>query len=373
MPNPNPKTNLNWLGTTMHRLCLESPPCVNKCRKKYAPTKKPSPSTSPTGLSPASSAQVNAPPPTQDPASLLYIILPYFNYCKYHRRRQLFLEFVARYGNCPGVALIVVEAAEQGSTYDLPNPLPGATSHFRCITSDRIWIKENLINMGVRNLPEGWRYMAWIDADLTFVHTHWVRETIAVLDAHSVAQMFQTCVHLGPTGEVFKTDKGFAYQHLKGNEAINPNGKYTDWHCGFAWACTRAAFDGMGGLIDWAILGSGDRHMALAWIGKAKGSCPGNLHPEYALRVQAFQERCEAAKITIGCVNGTVLHHWHGRLADRKYKERWAILASHKYQPSKDLQRNPRCGILQLTEAGRRMTEDFSEYFVGRKEDRMET
>jgi len=347
----------------MHKLCLTKAPCI----KKYVVAAKsaPSPPTTPTGLSPASSVQ--------DTSSTLYVILPYFNYCKYHRRRQLFLEFVARYGNSPGVALIVVEAAEQGSAYDLPNPLPGATSHFRCITTDRIWIKENLINIAVRNLPSGWRYMAWVDADLTFVHSHWVRETIAVLHTHPVAQMFQTCVHLGPTGEVFKTDKGFAYQYLAGNEALNPNGKYTDWHCGFAWACTRAAFEGMGGLIDWAILGSGDRHMALAWIGKAKGSCPGNLHPEYALRVQAFQERCEAAKITIGCVNGTVLHHWHGRLADRKYKERWAILASNAYQPSKDLQRNPRCGILQLTEAGRRMTEDFSEYFVGRKEDRMET
>jgi len=312
--------------------------------------------------------------PTEHPANLLYVILPYFNYCSYTRRKQLFLEFVARYSATPGVALVVVEAARQGQPFELPNPIPGARAHFRVITNDPLWLKENLINIGVSRLPQEWRYIAWIDADITFLNDRWAEETRSMLTANPnmVIQMFQTSANMGPEGEILKVDKGFAFQYLSGN-AHSPNSKYTDWHPGYAWACTRTAYVAMGGLIDWAILGSGDRHMALAIIGAVAGSCPGNVSDDYKRRLAEFQARCRTANLKLGMIKGSIMHHWHGRMCDRKYRERWNILVHHQYDPTQDLLRSHRCGLLQFTERGKRMVSDLEGYFIGRQEDNMTT
>lgn len=311
----------------------------------------------------------------EHPANTLYVILPYFNYCSYARRKQLFLEFVARYSAMPGVALIVVEAARQGKAFELPNPIPGVRAHFRVITHDPLWLKENLINIGVSRLPREWRYMAWIDADITFLNERWAEDTRNILAANPnmVLQMFQTSANMGPEGEILKIDKSFAFQYLNGTQApsVAANSKYTDWHPGYAWACSHTAYVAMGGLIDWAILGSADRHMALAIIGSALGSCPGQMTDDYRSRLSEFQARCKSANLKIGVLKGSILHHWHGRMCDRKYRERWNILVTHAYDPTQDLVRSHRCGLLQFTEKGRRMVPDLDAYFLGRQEDNM--
>lgn len=108
--------------------------------------------------------------------------------------------------------------------------------------------------------------------------------------------------------------------------------------------------------------------MALALIGLVHLSHPGNIHPEYARMLLEFQERCKGLRITF--VPGTIAHHFHGHLADRKYQERWALLTrpGDAYNPSVDITRSSH-GIVQLSQAGLRLHERFSEYFVGRKED----
>lgn len=301
--------------------------------------------------------------------SPLYIILPYFNYCHFARRKQLFVEFVERYKRTPGVALVVVEAALQGDTFDLPNPMPDVFAHFRVITQEPIWLKENLINIGVSKLPDTWRMMAWIDADITFINTCWVDETKTSLTIAplKVVQLFKTAANLGPDGEIYKLNKGFSSCVLDYQESTK--GKYTDMHPGFAWACSRKAYESMGGLIDWAILGSGDRHMALALIGNAVDSAPRTIHPDYKERLLAFEQKCQEANLRIGVIHGSILHHWHGRLSDRKYQERWNILCEHQYNPSADICRSHRCGLIQFTKEGKRLVPDLFDYFQGRKED----
>ena len=140
-------------------------------------------------------------------------------------------------------------------------------------------------------------------------------------------------------------------------------------HPGFAWACSRIAYEAMGGLVDWAILGSGDRHMALALIGDAIGSAPGYINADYKERLLAFEQKCKSANLRIGVINGSILHHWHGRLCDRKYQERWKVLNKHDYNPSLDICRSHRCGLIQFTEKGKRLAPDLFDYFQGRKED----
>jgi len=290
----------------------------------------------------------------------LYVILPYFNYCGFKSRRRLFIECVERLRKTPGLRLVIAEALG-------PAPLPKLpVTHFTFQVKDQIWIKENLVNMVVPKLPADWLYVAWIDADLTFLNQNWVEDTIHQLEQNEVVQLFQTCVNLGPKGESMKIDKGFGYMHKDSGTKYTPTDRYGFWHPGYAWACSRYAWEKMGGLIDWAILGSADRHMAMAMIGQVRSSAPGNINLNYKILLMVFEARCKNFRLSY--VPGTILHHWHGSLANRRYKERWQILTEHNFDPREDLATDA-LGLTFLSKKGKRMSKDISRYFVERKED----
>jgi hypothetical protein len=297
-------------------------------------------------------------------ADALYVILPYFNFCQFKRRRTLFTEFIERIRGVPGIRIVVSEALFPGNR-GLPR-FSGVFQHLRFRTDDHVWLKENLINLAVSKLPDEWKYVAWIDADLTFLNTHWVRDTIEELQVYDVVQMFHTCVNLGPCDEAIKIDRSFGYMHAKSGTPYTKTDRYGFWHPGYAWACTRQQWNKMHGLVDWAILGSGDRHMALAWIGKVDLSYPGDVHSNYVSMLKEYQVKCEGTKL--GYVHGTIMHHWHGRFEDRKYRERWIILTKGKFDPLEDLFTNKQ-GLIQLSKPGKRFELDLKDYFVGRQED----
>lgn len=297
----------------------------------------------------------------------LYIVLPYFNYCGFARRKELFLEFVERYKGLGHCNIVVVEATVKGTPFHLP-PLSGGNIllHIKVELVDRVWIKENLINIAVKHLPKDWYYLAWIDADITFLNNHWVGDTIQLLKSCDVVQLFHTAINMGPDNEALKIDKSFVYMNNKSGRPYHKNAKYGFWHTGFAWACNKHAYTQMNGLLDFAILGSGDRHMALALAGLAEYSYHGGVHDSYKRKVLEFQKRCKGLKIDY--VNGTILHHFHGSQADRKYADRWNILVEHKYDVDKDIYYESN-GLLKLTENGKRLQKDMDDYFKGRKED----
>ena len=295
------------------------------------------------------------------PQETLYVVLPYFNFCGFKRRRSLFIDFVKQIQVEKGIRIVVSEALG-------PDPLPnmGIFDHFSFETDSPIWLKENLINMAIRRLPKDWKYVAWVDADITFLNQNWVTDTITELKSYDIVQMFQTCVNLGSKNEALKIDKGFGYMHRDSGTPYVVSARYGFWHPGYAWACTRKAWLQMDGLIEWAILGSGDRHMSLAWIGRVKDSAPGTIHPNYRAWLAEYECMCKGLEVSY--VEGTILHHWHGRLEDRKYRERWDILTKNKFDPMADIGQTD-LGLVQLSNSGRRFEKELLEYFVGRRED----
>jgi hypothetical protein len=220
--------------------------------------------------------------------------------------------------------------------------------------------------MATRCLPVNWKYLSWIDADLEFLNQNWVQDTIDRLQKADVIQMFRSVVNLGPNGETIKVDKGFAYMAKGSGTPWTSTDKYGFWHPGYAWACNHTAFKKMGGLIDWAILGSGDRHMAMALVGRVIQSAPGNIHANYKTLLQDFETNCQGLKLA--WVDGTIIHHWHGNFADRRYKERWEILTRNNFDPLDDIGVTSK-GVVQLSKKGQRFTRYLDEYFAGRRED----
>lgn len=294
-------------------------------------------------------------------SDILWVVLPYFNYCKFEKRRQLFIEFVNKIHNEPNVKIIIVESSSLSPLPKLP-----VYKHICVTTLHYIWVKENLINLGIESLPKGWEYVAWIDADVEFLNKNWIDETIRQLKSNDVVQLFKTAVNLGPNGEALKIDKGFAYMYKGSGTPWVQNDKYGFWHPGYGWACTKRAWIQMDGLLDWAILGSGDRHMAMAWAGRVIQSCPGNINENYKKLLIEYQKLCKGFKVS--WVDGTILHYWHGSFENRRYRERWDILIKNNFDPFRDVGISKN-GQIFLTTDGQRLELFLLEYFSGRKED----
>jgi hypothetical protein len=180
-----------------------------------------------------------------------------------------------------------------------------------------------------------------------------------------VVQLFQTAVNLGPDGESIKIDKSFGFMHAKSGTPLTKNDRYGFWHPGYGWAVNHRTWDKMGGLVDWAILGSADRHMAMAWIGRVDWSYPGNIHQNYKAMLKEYQVLCKGFKLSF--VPGTILHHWHGSLENRQYRERWDIITKNKFDPFEDLDTSTEC--VCLSASGLRLEKEIYNYFLERKED----
>lgn len=318
---------------------------------------------------------------------ILHIIVPLNNYMHFARRYELFVQFYNRIKKLPGTTLTIVEVAladepfaitDQIAEFEKDLPADKHTTVVQMRTCDIIWHKENMINLGISMLPWDWKYCAWIDADVQFNNPRVVEDTIHQLRIHAIVQMFESAVNLGPRGETIDMYKSFCYQYLA--NGCNPPPKpaqmsaYAFWHPGFAWACTREAFETMGGLIDFAILGAGDHHMAYAFIGLVDYSYPGNVSESYQRKLREFQHRCGPLIGNIGWTPGSIYHSWHGKFKDRRYRERWDILRECKFDPDRDIYRDYQGMIALRNHDARiqRMANLIILYFKQRNEDSMD-
>ncbi len=297
----------------------------------------------------------------------LHVIAVISNPVRYKSRYDLYEKFKAEMRAHSNVVLHTVEIAFGDRPFMVTKP----NKHVLQLRSyDEIWHKENMINLAVQRLPDDWEYVAWIDADVTFVNKTWVHDTLHALQHYMLVQPWQDALDMGPEGQVIQAHKSFCYMHSIG--APRKKG-YTFFHPGFAWACRREAWDAVGGLIDTAVLGAGDHHMALALIGSARESVPGKIAPSYLNKIMIWQDRAEKyIRRDIGAVPGTILHSWHGKKKDRKYVERWDILTRHNFDPDLDLKEDWQ-GLYQLTERSIGLRDDIRRYFRARNEDSVDT
>lgn len=315
----------------------------------------------------------------QDIKDPLYVICVISNTQRYTSRYKLYRDF-EKHMKCSGAVLVTVELAFGDRPFAVTeekNPL-----HFQLRSLDEVWFKESLINYAVSRLPTNWKYMAWIDADVSFARPNWVQEALQMLQHYHVIQLFSHATDLGPKYEPLNTWQSFMYQYQKcleaGKDPIpyaskkNAYGYHigTDiWHPGFAWACTREAFNYFGRMIDFAAVGSADYHMAAGLIGKIERTVHAPQLKTYIDRLIGWQERAlRNIQKDVGYMPGTIYHYWHGKKTDRKYLDRWQILVRNNFDPNVDLSHDDR-GIVNLTGNKPRLRDELRLYFQQRNED----
>jgi hypothetical protein len=340
------------------------------------------------------------------PFGELHAVAVCFNPMRYVSRYTLFKEFIPR-AVAAGAKVHVVEAAFGDRPAEIGDL--GQASHTLLRTSHELWLKESMINAAVARLPDGWKYVAWVDADVAFSNPHWVQETIHQLQHYSVVQMWHTAIDLDPggAGRQFRSFAASAIEEPGTNSdwqrlarikmalAMGKKPASSDlqsgagyygqgndrkagsaflptiyWHPGFAWACTREAWDTMGGLLDINIVGGGDHQMANGFFGMAEAGLPLDVTTTEGYRnaVLTWQEHARGLKQNVGFVPGILLHHFHGKKTLRGYTSRWKILADSKFDPRTDLRRDWQ-GLWQLAGNKPNLRDDLRAYFRERCED----
>ena len=303
----------------------------------------------------------------------LFVIAPLFNPQRYRTRWKLYQEFENYMLANPDVVLVTIECSFKNREFvtvekDEPNH-----KVFHVTADDEIWIKENLINLAIQRLPKDAEYIAWIDADVSFARPDWAEETIHQLQHYDVVQMFSTCHDLTTDFNPYQINQGFVYNHLKGSSPKDGYSKQkrniVKSHPGYAWASKKSVLTKLGGLIDFAILGSADNYMAKALIGKAQEVVNDGFSTEYKAWIFEWEQRAlQTVKSNIGYVDGLLLHYFHGKKEYRKYYDRWKILIDTDFQPTKDLVRNWQ-GVYSLSGNNHKLRDLCRAYFRQRNED----
>lgn len=313
----------------------------------------------------------------------LYIITPYFNPWRYASRKKLFFQFkeYIKKFNCE---LITIEVALRDRDFETAyeQPLEShfpfdksfhnhecSNNHIMLRSKSELWHKERAINLAMNRLPIDAQYIGWLDGDVQFARDDWVEETIHRLQHYSVVQFFSESINLSPDFEIVGNKRtSFFKAYLEGYDL--KNGAYAKLpHPGFGFAFRREALNDLGGMLDIAILGSGDLHMARALTGNVKEGLYDKLSPGYVEQLEMWQARADQyIRRNVGVVPGLLLHFWHGNRKDRRYNDRWKILTDHQYDPEFDIKPDSQ-GLWQFTNNKPELEYGIRNYFSVRHED----
>ena len=216
-------------------------------------------------------------------------------------------------------------------------------------TDHVLWHKESLLNKLIFSLPEKYKYVFWIDADVIFSNKNWLVDGCKELETYQVVQPFEYCVHLDKdqvepdSGTRLFLENEFAWTSPKqaskykiwrsfgANVITNPQyARNNDYdihgHVGFAWGARLDYLKSIGGLFDKALVGGADHIMAHAFIGQIPCECItksfGDLREIEDWSKSAFYNTGGSILSGISYAQGNLYHLWHGDIEKRQYLKR---------------------------------------------------
>ena len=320
----------------------------------------------------------------------LHVVTCVFNPMRSLTRYKHYHTFEKHVEDAGGI-LYTVELSLGEREFEITSP--DNPHHLQLRTWHVLWYKENLMNLAVmRLLPRGWRKVAFIDADMKFARPDWAQECLQLLEHYMVLQMYSHLQDLGPnmepigpmhTSYVYEYINNLVHMHLPREQRCKHNRPKKKckicipdypggaaWGCpGGAWAWRREAFDYVGGLIDWEILGSGDWRMAAALVGLVEETLKGKGQGRYIFKSQRWQALAlKHLKKDIGYMPGLLYHYFHGAKKSRYYGDRWRIPLVNQFDPDHHLIRDNQ-GLWQLNEDEIEFRDAIRMYFSSRNED----
>lgn len=246
-------------------------------------------------------------------------------------------------------------------------------------STDLMWQKERLLNLAIRALPASCKYVCWLDCDVIFLNPNWFEDVVLELSRSQLLQPYGTLINLDAHFQPVQTG-------LPGGGVRFPIGDTSRWveypedflkheftglqvACGYAWAA-HAPLLQRHGLYDACILGSGDRAIFYAAIGRFDDAAAylrmGAQRRDHYLNwaVPFFQDVAGRT----GWATGEMLNLWHGDVRLRRYEQRHRQFERFGFDPYADIVEGDEGTWLWAT-AKPDMHAHVEDYFFSRKED----
>jgi len=311
----------------------------------------------------------------QDDRADLYVLTSVFNAARYRSRWKLYEDFIKRVKES-GAKSYVVEAAFHDREFVVKDLSVQPDHLLEVVTYDELFFKENLINRLAADLPVAWKYLYLCDADMRHGRDDWANQIVQTLQHFSVIQGWKTMIDLDqnyqPVGQINSFFSNWREGLIKkGGDYYAPGRPYPGAP-GLGQAWRRDAWDAVGGLIDWAVVGASDSYMAWALIGHLDWAVRKDFHKGYTDPMYEWQRRALLhIQKNLGCMDDIALHFFHGPKSKRAYGTRERIIAGHKFNPAVHLKRDFQ-GLYQLEKSApnyEEIRDDLRKYFRSREED----
>ena len=287
----------------------------------------------------------------------LHVITVVSNPAQFKRRYELAIQFMNRMNSEKNVILYVVELAYGNQLHKITDSNNPRHLQLRCDIP--LWHKENLINIGVRKLlPADWKAMAWIDADIEFEDPNWAIHALKILNGtRDIVQLFTIVADMQKS-----TDDGVGLHRSRGSR-LEISGVVSRSAHGYAFACSRKAFDKMGGLYDYGIIGGGDSIII------SIHDEPNNIVYSESMFNTILDFRSRSSSLKFGYVPGVIYHFFHGTKVTRNYISRHFILKDNNYSPLEHMKYNNDGLLVPTDSCPEKILEKINEYFFIRNDD----
>jgi len=316
--------------------------------------------------------------------SLLYGIIPFFDFSNSFYRKQNLKRFISNYKNQDKLKLVLVEAI-----YDKDKELEDFSKdiflHLKINVNQKLWYKENLINIVIEKyLPSDWQNVCWIDSDIDFLNNNWIEYSIEYLKNFNFIQLFSTAIVLDKKGEILSQNntpivykrwlsfsKDFKWNLIDTNKfQVNNftknnllNNPYLKPHTGFGWGTNKDFFFKIKKIWDQNIIGGADHVIAKCVTQNIEEYPFKEFYSEkYKLDLMSYYNNFK--NCLYKPIPGTIIHYWHGKYTSRQYMDRHQILKNHNFE-LQDINYKEN-GIIQVHSKSNLLS-DLENYFNSRE------
>ena len=281
------------------------------------------------------------PEPARRTAGDIWAVTVYFNPMGYARRRdnyRVFREHLA-------LPLVTVELAYTAD-FDLGGP--DAEILLQVRGRDVLWQKERLMNVALGRIPSEARKLVFIDCDVVFESPDWVERMSDRLDGVPLVQPFSHLNRMPPgwvvsegrdaATEVLRTPSSLLDDGMSLSACFGTPAEQLKCSTGSAWGVRRDCLDAHG-FYDACVIGGGDSAFVRAAYGRFDDAmrlqhmnAPRRDH--YLAWARPFHD---AVRAETASIDGHLLHLWHGRPEDRRYRNRNEGLEPFEFNPYVDV------------------------------------
>jgi len=187
---------------------------------------------------------------------------------------------------------------------------PELDGAFQVCSDSYMFHKERMFRILETKIPEKYKKIALLDADLVYEDISWYLKTSLLLDTHDAVQCFDKCIYLGPMYD--------SCVRVAGNIV---NGQYEFDNPGLAWAFRRDWYT-RNGFFEYDVMGNNDTLSTATWLNR---DLPSLFSKSIGPALEEYKKQIQKPRVSY--TEGVEVQHlFHGSLTNRNYVNRNSLL-----------------------------------------------